>query len=49
MAYPGEKEHKEYKDYVIEAQSNGEKPLPIEEWRKQRQSKAPNTILSEKA
>lgn len=34
MALPGEKEHKEYMDYVIEMQSNGQEPLPKDEWRK---------------
>lgn len=34
MAYPGEPEDFEYKQYVIEEQSNGRTALSKEDWRK---------------
>lgn len=42
MAYPGEKTNKEYQDYVIEAQSKGETPLTLEEWKKANKPSASN-------
>ena len=36
MAYPGESEHKDYMDYVIERQEQGMDYMSKEEWRKQR-------------
>lgn len=36
MAYPKEREHKEYMDYVIEQQSNGQQALSKEEWKKKK-------------
>lgn len=36
MAYPLEKEHAEYQDYVISQNAKGEPALPREEWRKKR-------------
>lgn len=32
MAYPGENQNKAYMDYAIDAQSNGQQPLPIDQW-----------------
>ena len=40
MSYPGENENKEYMDYVIEMQSNGNEPLPKEAWRKKKKEEA---------
>ena len=37
MAYPLEQEQFEYKQYVIDTQSQGGQAMPIEEWRKLRQ------------
>lgn len=39
MAYPGENEHKQYLDYVIEMQEAGQEALSKEEWRKTRTPK----------
>lgn len=37
MAYPLERAHKEWLDYQIRAQENGEEALSFEEWRKKKQ------------
>ena len=37
MAYPGELEDQEYKQYVIQQAEEGQPPLPKDQWRQQRQ------------
>lgn len=34
MAYPGEREHKRYMDYVLAESEEGREPLKKEEWRR---------------
>jgi hypothetical protein len=45
MAYPGEPEHKDYMDYVIEQQSKGEAALPKDEWRKKKKAEKDGSVV----
>lgn len=48
MAYPGELEDQEYKQYVIKQAEEGQPPLPKDQWRMQRQQPTtPTTPSSE--
>jgi len=48
VAYPGEKTHKEYMDYVTEMQSKGETPLKKEEWLKSKKDGKTSQATPEK-
>lgn len=44
MAYPGEREHKAYMDYVIAEMEEGRAPLNKEEWRRNPNSGEPRKM-----
>ena len=44
MAYPGEQQHLDYTEYVIDTQSRGETPMSKSEWLKMNKKPSQNAL-----